>query len=374
MDEVAEEITFLLEAETNGWLGLSVQARPGRMFPADAVIAQPGSGSPTTPPTIKSYKFTSYEVTGAANADEAQSIFNASLTSNGTFSRLQFSRKLDNGGEYPISLSQANHLGWAYSPFASLGHHTARGALSLTFAGSKSGKIGSVKHPKEKDYLIHGYLNVLAWCFLIPMSVLAMMLVRSKHHLFRSTSEAADGARSRVASTSTSTSNITSEEEAKAKKKAVRTHLLANVAAVTLSSAAVLHAILHFHDKVGIRSNSHALLGITAVSLAILSVTGGILRPAAAHSARRVWSFVHKNGGRVVAVASLTNVFLGLEKYAEMMKGYQKQPFFKSQQGLLTIALILIVAAVPSATALAKAFIKGKKTKVECSGVELTAK
>ena len=326
VDEMVGRVTFALDAPTTGWIGLSVQKYSGQMYPADSVIGLPGA-------TVQPYKLTNYDVT-FQHVDSEQEILDASLTTHGTFSRLEFSRKLDNGGAYPLSVTETNFLGYAYSSSGMLGHHTARGSLSLKLT---TGKVEAVSHPLEADYLTHGYLNIVAWCYLVPTGILTLMVLR----------------------------RFNKRNKQDIKMKGVRVHWCANVSGVILCICAVLIGLFRFYDKNmdSFPVKSHTVLGLTLASVASLNVIGGIFRPGVGWSiVRRVWSFAHKNTGRILVFLTLCNVYIGLHEFDHHLDGFKKpKAFFDTKNGLMTVAVLLFALSFPTATLLAKSFVKGVK-------------
>lgn len=344
VDETATSISFALEVEAKdednnkGWVGLSVQKSPGKMYPAWGVIGLSSSD-------IKVYDLNRYDVTGADVDSEAEKrVSKTSLTNNGTHSRLQFTREVVSGDGIDVSQGGMTHFGYAYARHAVLVEHNVRGSVSISL---RTGVGELVRHPAQGKYVVHAYLNLLAWCYLLPTGVLTLMFIKRRRQQAPAKAIAPDR----------------SADERERKTKGVMLHYAANTTGVILGGAAIVYAVVNFHDKVEFKSNTHSILGVTAAVVAASNAISGFIRPKPSASSRATWFTLHKHGGRLIVVALVGNIVLGLDKYSHKLNGYQHPSFLCSAEGMGIMAIVFGFLALVTSFVLVRFFIKTKAKK-----------
>ena len=340
-----------------GWLGLSFQRDAGTMVPADAVIARFESGG-STPPDVAPYRISGYDVEDVVRDDLRQSLDGTALDRDADGRTiLRFNRTLDNGGEFPIDPNAFTSMGWAVDPGASssrLGYHSQRGGFTVAFA---SGRAASAKHPKQGRYLIHGYLNIAAWSFLVLSGILTFGMYKAGGDRLAEMSAA---------------SGSPVDKEAWA-LRAFRAHfsfvalgLIATASGVLYIFFAVGHA--HHNDlktSHGVVGVLHRKLGLAVLVLPIVNAFGGVLRPPKTHSLYGVFRLAHVGMGLLAFCLAVTNVGLGVERYEHLVGASGSRAFFEHCGGLATVfALGCVAAAIVSVHLTASALRGARKEQV----------
>ena len=369
--EAAGEVWLALETGNlgdAGWMGLSVQRDAGRMVPSEAVIAvvDDSAGQPDVGP----YRITGYGVANVAPDGDRQSLTGAALNrAEGGRTLLRFNRTLDNGGDFPIDPDAVTSMGWAVDPGqGSLSYHSQRGSFSISFA---SGRAEVAKNAKQGRYLIHGYLNIAAWSFLVLSGILTFGIFK------------AGGDR---------LAELSAEAGRPLDKAAWALHAFrAHYAFIALGLVATATGVLYMlyvvgpspsydlssrHGRVGY---IHRVVGLAVLALPALNVAGAMLRPAKTHALYGVFRVAHISAGLLALCLAVTNVGLGVERYEHLVGsaagggggggGGGAGAFFEQTKGLAVAFAIGVMGAIVVSLRLTASGMRSAAKSAEAKGV-----
>jgi len=179
VDLVDQSVSVRMTYSDQGWLGFSFSAGTS-MLGSIAVIGF--ADQPLSQTNPGKYSLNSKN---SANANtllplDQQTLTNATITQNDTHTVMQFTKKLEEDNEVPISVSALNNALYAVGRSNTFAEHLTRGSfqIQLTPCGQEGGEFlaGNSGIPDQGYWLSHGLLMSVAWAIMIPLGIGSSML------------------------------------------------------------------------------------------------------------------------------------------------------------------------------------------------------
>lgn len=183
----------------------------------------------------------------------------------------RFKRKLI-ARNVPDLSNEVNSFIWAIGSLdspPSLVEHSSRGSGTVDF---QSGTI-SQSNGASKLYRAHGFFMSFAWLVLVPVAILAMRFFK--------------------------------------KYNPTTFNIHRGLAITTLIFTLVGFLLVIF--KASHTQRTHMIFGYTVISLSLLQVTSGLLRPDKSASTRSFWYLVHMTVGILAYILAFSNILVGIQ-------------------------------------------------------------
>lgn len=304
--DAAASLHLAIESPLQGYLSLAFAQRPGKMYPASAIIGSV-DGSDMA---VNAVPMDSYTVrTGDALADAANwasyrgivqtpagtvMCFTVQLSSSPSAAaaagrRLLLGRGLfATGGSTDAAptLDPAEvSLVWAVNDVPQYTTHTAKGGVKVN---TVTGAATTVSGAREMYIIVHGSLMALCWVLLLPLGLLC-----ARHRW------------------------VLRGRKAGQKELWFYIHVGCQLAGVVLFVVAIIIAFTMLGTDGGdgtVRQlkTAHKALGISLAGLAGLQLVVAFVRPAPTAPRRPAWNFVHHNLGRLAVLTSWAAVYVGI--------------------------------------------------------------
>ena len=293
---------------SSGWLGMAFAEEAGRMFPADALVCSEVSN-------LMGFHLSGYNDV-ETNSEFEKELFDVACDWTGGATIMRFSHEAmsrESKLDLNVALDRSDKR---------LAMHSEWAAFVVDFDRGHAVAVNAEQYPRLR--LLHGWLMMIAWCWLVPLSIMSK---RYGKHVFGLSSSIAVGDMG----------------------SAVQMHVIFAGVGVIFTAFASVIALRYFTNSHADDKLSHTKLGVFIMLCSSLIVLLGVLGPAIIPREgriRTVWGLIHKSLGRVLMVIALVQCYTGVKKLEALQSNGSGLIFFVGQMGVTALVAVSLTLEV----------------------------